>query len=158
MTARTPVTSGAAQATPQPPDSTRLTNAASCDTARLPTGASQTFGARLSFRDRDVPVRAARHPPPGHPRTPAEDNTAVMDHLRALEDAHDERVGADGKGPFPVPFDMLYMTVEVRWPEPPMPGSLDLESKLPRRSVAWQRIKGRRRYHELARRAVLNRR
>jgi hypothetical protein len=38
----------------------------------------------------------------------------MMDHLRALGDAHDDRVGADGKGLFPVPFDMFDMTVEVR--------------------------------------------
>jgi hypothetical protein len=38
------------------------------------------------------------------------------------------------------------------------PGGLDAGNGDRTRSVAWQRLKGRRRYPELARRAVLNRR
>jgi len=58
--------------------------------------------------------------------------------------------------PFPVPFDM---PVDVRWPESPhvRQSGLGIEAILVA-PVAWQLIKGRRRYPELARRAVLNRR
>jgi hypothetical protein len=47
-----------------------------------------------------------------HDNSGIEDSTALMDHLRS-ENAHDDRVGADGRGRFPVLFDMPV----IRWPE-----------------------------------------
>jgi hypothetical protein len=50
-----------------------------------------------------------------HDDSGIEDSTALRNRLRS-ENAHDDRVGGDGRGPFPVPFDM---PVDVRWPESP---------------------------------------
>jgi hypothetical protein len=89
-----------------------------------------------------------------HDASGIEDSTALMDQLRSAN-AHHDRVGADGRRPFPVTFDM---PVDVAGLSQHMPGSLALESQPSPSLRSLATNKGRRRYPELARRAVLNRR